>query len=138
MKKWPLWLWLLAKRLYRKPAFLALLVLIPLFVIGYRFSVADDAGVIAIGLVQEAPDSLASQIIGELAGSDSLIRYEVYPTPESAQRQLMAGKLDGVWIFHENFSKKVAVYAADPVEENACVTGDVKYFKVENGCVFEG
>ena len=35
MKKYLLWLWLLTKRLYKKPTFLAILVLIPLLVLGY-------------------------------------------------------------------------------------------------------
>ena len=122
MRKWPLLLWLLAKRLYKKPAFLALLLLIPLLAIGYRLSLTDAGGLVTVGLVQEAPDPLGEQIIQELTGEDSLIRYEVFPSAEAARQQLSAGKIHAVWVFPDDLQEKIEKYAADPVRENACIT----------------
>ena len=121
-KKLPTLLWLLTKRLYKKPTFLVLLVLIPVLIIGYRFAVKDDAGVLTVGLTQQTQDPLSDRIFRDLQEDSRLIRYEVFPSPEKAKEQLQAGKLDAVWVFPENLQAHIDAYAKDPGAENAFIT----------------
>lgn len=122
LKKWPVWLWMLTKRLYKKPVFLILLVLIPLVVIGYRVSVRDAGHVLTIGLAQEAPDPLADKIFEELQADSRLIRYQVFTSPQQAREHLEAGKVDAVWLFADDLAARVETYAADPTRDHAFIT----------------
>ena len=122
LKKWPVWLWMLTKRLYKKPVFLILLLLIPLVVIGYGFSVRDSGNVMAIGLVQETPDALATQIFTDLQSDSRMIRYQVFSSAEDAREHLAAGKVDAVWQFADDLPTRIAAYAADPSRERAFIT----------------
>ena len=54
-----MWFWLLTKRLYKKPAFLAILVLIPVLTFCYKAATQADSGVMTVALAQEGKDPLA-------------------------------------------------------------------------------
>ena len=122
LKKWPLWLWMLGKRLYKKPVFLILLLLIPIVVIGYRFSIRETGTVMTIALAEEAPDPLSQQIFHQLQSRSRLIRYEIFRSPDDAMEHLNAGKADVIWLFPKNLSQHIAVYAETPTSDNAFIT----------------
>ena len=122
MKKISVWLLMLVKRLYKTPTFLLLLLLIPVLVIGYRFSVQGESGMLTVGLAQQASDPMAEQIIRDLEGSSSLVLYRVFDTPEEAQRQLQAGKLDAVWVFPGDMQSHLEAFTENPSADNAFIT----------------
>lgn len=121
MRKIWTWIWLLNKRLYRKPAFLAILLLIPILVFGYGIAAREESGMVTIVLAQEGEDALAQQVIDELLGSSQLILFRVCDTAAEAQEQVAHGKADAAWVFPEDMAQCVARFAADPDADNAYI-----------------
>lgn len=121
LKKALLWLWLLTKRLYKKPTFLAILLLIPLLVFGYQGMSKEDSGMITIALAQEAKDPIADEIMADLQSTGQLFRYMVCNTPEEATILVQSGKADAAWIFPDNMESHIDAFLDDPGEENSFV-----------------
>ena len=121
LKKALLWLWLLTKRLYKKPTFLAILILIPLLVLGYQGISQGDSGMITIALAQEADDPIAQQILADLQSSGQLFRYQVCATPEEAETLVKSGKADAAWIFPDNMESHIDAFLDDPGEDTSFV-----------------
>lgn len=121
LKKALLWLWLLTKRLYKKPAFLLILVLIPLLTFGYRAATAEDSGIITVALAQEGEDTLAEKLMDSIDTSQ-LIRHIICKSPEEAKKLVTYGKADAAWIFPEDIPNRMGEFLTDPTVENAIVT----------------
>ncbi len=121
MKKLLTWIWLLNKRLFRKPTFLVLLFLIPLLVFGYGFVAREDSGMVTIVLAQEGEDPLARQVIDDLLDSSQLIFFQQCDTVGEAVDHVAHGKADGAWIFPENMEERLSEFLADPDPDNAFI-----------------
>ena len=121
MKKMMIWLWLLTKRLYKKPAFLALLVLIPVLIFCYKGAMQGQSGVMTIALAQEGNDPLATKMIEDLSQADQLFAYRLCGSQEEAQLLVETGKVDAAWIFPENMEQKIEAFLESPNEDHACV-----------------
>lgn len=121
MKKLLIWFWLLTKRLYKKPAFLAILVLIPVLTFCYQASTQAESGVMTIAIAQEGQDSLARSIMDDLVGSSQLFSYRICDSSVQAQLLVSTGKADAAWIFPENMEEKMAAFMEDPEGDNALV-----------------
>lgn len=121
MKKMFLWLWLLTKRLYKKPAFLAILVLIPVLTFCYQAATQGESGVMTIAIAQEGQDPLAQTIMDDLVGSSQLFSYRICDSDVQAQLLVSTGKADAAWIFPENMEEKMAAFLEDPDADNALV-----------------
>ena len=50
MKRMGKWLLMMTKRLYKKPTFVVILILIPVLVLGYGLVAAEDSGMVTIAL----------------------------------------------------------------------------------------
>lgn len=114
MKKALLWLWMLTKRLYKKPTFLVILVLIPVLVLCYSASAGEDSGMLTVALASE-DGSLPAFEAGQL------LRI-VECTPREAETLVRHGKADTAWVFCEDWAQKVTDFAASPKAENGFVT----------------
>ena len=113
---------LLTKRLYRKPLFLAILLLIPLLTFGYSAIAKADSGFMTVALSQKDPaDPLGQQIIEDLMSSSPLIRFLLCDTPEEAEEMVAYGKADSAWIFDADLQNKVCAFVKNPVSRNAFV-----------------
>lgn len=121
MKKLLLWFVMLSKRLYKKPTFLILMLLIPSLVLGYTALSAGDSGVITIGLASRGEDSTSQEIFTQLQSSE-LLSFQIMESPQAAEERLKGGKLDAVWIFPENMAEKVEAFAQNPTAEGAFIT----------------
>ena len=113
MKRMLVWLYLLTKRLYKKPVFLAILVLIPLLTVGYRAVTNQESGMITVALAQEGQDATAEKILQNLQGSSQVIRYRLCETAEEAELLVTTGKVDAAWIFPEDMEEKMTAFMAD-------------------------
>ena len=114
MKKALLWLWMLTKRLYKKPAFLVIVILIPVLVLCYGASARRDSGMLTVALASE-DGSLPVMEAGQL------LRF-VQCTPDEAQTLVRHGKADTAWIFRAGWAEKVQTFAAEPKAENSFIT----------------
>ena len=121
VKKSLLWLWLLTKRLYKKPTFLIILVLIPLLVLSYSMVAREDSGVLHIALASHESDSpIANQVIDKLMES-RLISFYRCDTPEQAKHLVEAGKSDAAWIFLDNLEHRMVQFVHKPQYKNAFI-----------------
>ena len=113
---------LLTKRLYRKPLFLAIVLLIPLLTFGYSAIAKADSGFMTIALAQKDPqDSMGKQIIEDLMSGSPLIRFLLCETPEEARELVVYGKADSAWIFDDDLQNKICAFVANPAARNAFV-----------------
>ena len=117
-----MWFAMLSKRLYKKPTFLVLMVLIPALVLGYVFVSGGESGVLTVGLACEEADPITQEIFLELQSSSELMAFQICPDPESAKTLLEGGKLDAVWIFPGNMAEKIEAFAKQPTSSNAFIT----------------
>lgn len=122
MKRLFLWLGMLAKRLLKKPSFLAILVLIPLLTVLYASAAAQSSGVLTVALAAQDPaDPMAQEVISQLLGSSELIDFR-YMEVSHAREAVAAGKADAAWILPENMAGKVDAFLKNPNAANAFVT----------------
>lgn len=122
MKKALLWIWMLTKRLYKKPTFVAILILIPVLVLCYNASAQGDSGMITVALAQMDDDPMAAGVLEELAQDSQLLRCVLCDSPEEAEELVRRGKADTAWILHEELPEKLAAFTKSPKERNAFVT----------------
>jgi len=122
MRKPFLWLWMLTKRLYKKITFVAILVLIPVLVLGYSLTTQEDSGMLTVALAREDTDSTALSLLVSLDESSQLLRFEDCESPEKAEELVRAGKADAAWILHRDLSDKIAKFVKSPTERNAFIT----------------
>lgn len=117
------WCYLLNKRLYRKPVFLAILLLIPLLTFGYSAASRQDSGIMTVALAQQDnADPLSGQIIDDLLHSSQLIRYISCDTPQQAQELVYYGKADSAWIFDGDLQNKICAFVQKPTTKNAFIS----------------
>ena len=108
MKRIFKWFFMLSKRLYKKPSFIALLVLVVICVFSFRLSAKQDSGFVHITLAQEIKeDGVSRDIINELTKEDSIIRFSVSDTAEAALEAVRSGKADEAWIFPSIKNEKI-------------------------------
>lgn len=103
------WLYFLTKRLLKKPAFLAVLVLLPLLTLLYTNAAQDDSGVVTIALAAEAgADDLACRLLQELPEESKLIRFALCGSVEDAQALVKSGKADGAWLLPADLTRRLS------------------------------
>lgn len=120
LKKAALWMWMLTKRLYKKPTFLAILVLIPLLTMGYSAIVKGESGVATVALYGES-DPLTQEVFQQMEGSGQLLRYIRCETPERAELLVRTGKADAAWIFPEDLEASLKTFTENFEEGKAFV-----------------
>lgn len=114
MKKALRWFLMLSKRLYKKPTFVTLLLLLPILIFGYSAAAREDSGIVTIALAMEdSGDSLACGIVQELTAGSPLIRFISCETPERAETLVASGKADGAWIFPADTAGKISRFLTD-------------------------
>ena len=118
IKRMLLWFRMLTKRLYKKPTFLAILVLIPLLVFGYGMVAEEDSGVATVALYgNEEP--LTQKILTELTQDSQLLQYTRCETPQEAEKLVRGGKADMAWIFPEDLEGSIKAFTDDPGTDTA-------------------
>lgn len=114
------WLWLLMNRMYKRPVFLVILILIPLLTFCYSTIAKDDSGMICVALyAQDEP--LAQQVLTALQQDSQLMQYTRCATPEAAEDLVRTGKADAAWIFAPQLQQCIDTFTAVPEKSNAFV-----------------
>lgn len=116
------WFIMLSKRLYKKLTFLAILILIPLLVLGYHAAAKEDSGMLTVALTRRSEDALADRIMEALADSTRLIRYVKCESPDKAEELVRYGKADSAWIFEDDLQARMDAFLANPTQKNAMAT----------------
>jgi len=108
---------MLGKRLLKQWSFVVLLCLIPILIPAANMAMAEDSGLVHIVLCHEGGDATAQSIIQSLSERDSLARFSVINSEDLATRQVAFHKADIAWIFPDDFSQKLDLYAANRSSE---------------------
>ena len=122
MKKVFLWLWLLTKRLYKKPLFALILLALPLTAFLYRQAADAPSGAVTVALTQETADPLATQLIDSLPGSSQLVRWLPCETVDAGLSLLRSGKVDALWVFPGELEEKITAFTQDPDGSSGFIT----------------
>ncbi|MBQ1675150.1 MAG: hypothetical protein II069_03795 [Oscillospiraceae bacterium] len=95
-----LWYGLLSKRLLRRPAYLAVLLLVPLFCLAILFFSRQESGVVTVALYCADPaDSAAGAARQRLLDEESIIRYIPFDDEAQARDAVIHGRADAAWLF---------------------------------------
>jgi len=114
MKRILKWALLLNKRLYKKPSFLILLILIPVLVLGYGRFAEEDSGMMTIAVALEDPeDATANAFVESLKQSSDLILFSHYSSIADAEDSVRYGKADAAWVLPKDLSQCIADFAED-------------------------
>lgn len=122
MRKLLTWFWMLTKRLYKKPTFVVLLVLIPVLVFGYGLTAREDSGMLTVALARQDADPAAKALLDSFDDSSQLLRFVTCDSPEDAETLVRTGKADAAWILHSDLTEKIIQFARAPKEKNAFAT----------------
>lgn len=121
IKQGLIWLWLMTKRLYKKPTFLVLLLLIPALVLGYGTVARQDSGIVRIALATHDRESALAQNAMDKLADSKVIFFSRCDTPEQAQELVSTGQADAAWIFMDDLEHRVAEFVRKPLYKNAFV-----------------
>lgn len=112
MKKMLKWFWMLSKRLYKKPSFLVLILLIPLCVALFAGAARESSGFVHIALAREQEsDPVATAIMNDLLAEEGLIRFSQMSRQEALEA-VQTGQADEAWIFPANTAQQLQDFAA--------------------------
>ena len=101
------WALMLSKRLYKKVAFLAIMLAIPAFALALSFAAKQDSGFVKVVLTKEdANDVVATKIVDELLQDNTLINFSAVESPADAVGMVKSGQADAVWIFPSGIEEK--------------------------------
>lgn len=113
MKKILKWFIMLNKRLYKKAAFVAILVLIPLSILALGIIAKQDGGFLHIILVQtDNADPVSAEIVNELLTEDSMIYFSEVFDEKSAYMAVKTGDADAAWIFPKDMQTGIAEFSS--------------------------
>ena len=114
------WIYFLSKRLYKKWMFILLIVLIPLSVGALTLVSTESKGFVQIAYVNGAGD-LGDQILQNLDSGKGIIRYIIYDDVEAARHDLMADRVDAVWVLPDHMEERIAAYVNKPTADHYIV-----------------
>ena len=112
LRRFFLWYGLLSKRLLRRPGYLAVLLLIPLFSLALVLFSRQESGVVTVALCLEEPADAAARAAAErLLNAESILRCSAYPDSESAREAVRSGQADAAWILPADLEKRLDFFA---------------------------
>lgn len=115
------WFFMLSKRLYKKPSFIALLLLIPICVATFSYVATEKSGFVHIVLAKSDPDdALASKVIEDLSNQDTLVNFIIASSEEEALDKVKNGNADEAWIFAPNTEATIKEFVSG--DKNHAVT----------------
>lgn len=114
------WYIALNKRLIRRVEFIAMIITLPLLVMGLMSVATQKKGLLDIGIVAKSGSD--SEIVAmSLIHQKSVIDFSMYEDEEKAKDELIKGELDAVWILPDSL---------DNID-----SGSIKIFQTENSTV---
>lgn len=101
------WFWLTEKRLWKKPGYLLVLLLVPILAWSMRIAAREEAGMLTIGLCSEEQGGFSEEIMRELMEEDGVLRYIRYSSEQEAIDGVCSGVVHAAWVFPEGLDEKL-------------------------------
>jgi len=101
-----MWLFLLCKRLLKKPSFIVLLLLIPICSAALAISFSEESGVMTIGLYSEG-SSIGDEIVDSLLKKESILSFRSFESEAQAKKAVEEEKIHAAWIFPKELSENI-------------------------------
>lgn len=97
------------KRIFHKYSFIIILLLIPLSIPAAKMAITqEDSGIMNVALYADGENNtVAEEVITKLTTADSVLRFTVFNTYESAENAVLKKDVDCAWIFPENMHQKI-------------------------------
>lgn len=112
IRRFFLWYLLLTKRLLKRPAYWAVLLLVPLFAAAVALFSQQESGVLTVAVCLEDPEDPAARAAADrLLNAESILRCIGAEDPEAAREAVRSGKADAAWIFGERFGPGLDAFA---------------------------
>lgn len=123
MKRFFKWFLMLCKRLYKKPSFVAILLLIPISILAINITSKEDSGFVHVVLAEmDKNDEISSQVVKKLLQQDALIRFTYCDDPKEAEQMVRQGEADSAWIFAEDMDEHIEQYVKEEFKAVDTVT----------------
>jgi ABC-2 type transport system permease protein len=98
-----IWCLLTEKRLLKKISYIAVLLILPILVLGLQRGSTEEAGMVSIGLYTPAEEgSLSDKVLQRFLTEKSVLRFYRYQEEAEALKALNSQKVDAIWILPEN------------------------------------
>ena len=108
-----MWLLLLTKRLYKKPAFLAIIILIPAVILAYSLVAQNESGMMTVVLSAQDPQNhLSERLIKEFENSSDIIRFIHEEDPVVAEEMVYNGVADSAWIVSADIETELKAFVS--------------------------
>ena len=108
------WFFMLAKRLFLKPGFVCLLLLIPLLGGFVTLFAEEESGITTVALAAEGgEDEISHEIVKSLSDGKSVVNFKVCDTAEEALELVKYSKAESAWIISAGLDEKIEQYAAN-------------------------
>jgi len=115
------WWALLTKRLLRRPGYLAVLLLVPLFALGLSLLSQEDSGAVTVALYLADPeDPVAAATAARLETGESVLRCERVFSEEEARARVRSGRADAAWLLDRDLTAKLRDYVR--YSRGGCIT----------------
>lgn len=102
------WCYMLTKRLYKKPGYVFLLLLIPVVVGIYSVTAQEDSGIMTIVVAQEDEnDSFSAELVDSFIDSSPIILFVKADSCEKAVELVSMQKADAAWIFPADIEQRL-------------------------------
>ena len=107
------WLLMLNKRLYKKAAFVTIMLFIPLCVFALGIAAEQQSGFVSIVLAREDnADPVSTELVNSFMSEKSLVRFTLAASPAEAVSEVKSGGADAAWIFPTDMKSEIEKYAA--------------------------
>ena len=109
-----IWFWMMLKRLFRKPVFWVILLLIPFFSLIMRWMSSLDRGWVAIAVSGEGDGrAYAESIMQDFESSARTVRVIFCDDPDEAEALVARTDADAAWIFLDGIEERIHTAATD-------------------------
>lgn len=123
MSRWFRWLLMLSKRLYKRAAFVAILVLIPVAVVALQTAAQAESGFLHVVLAQADPDDpISSELVDRFMSEESLVHFSYAADPRTATDMVIDGEADAAWIFPDDMQQRVNAFVSSNYSRGGFVT----------------
>ena len=123
MKKLCKWFLMLNKRLYKKPSFIAILLIIPIVIFSIGLISKLDSGFLTILLSEtDKDDEISQEIVEKLLANNSLLQFIYIDDPAEATDMVRNGEADAAWIFSDGLYEKINEFSILGETEEPIVT----------------